>query len=220
MPADFCLAGQKIHSPIHTRRDIKQALREFCLLRAESVSGQLDGSIPSTSEEQKLDGSALIDGSAINMSDTGSMNGGAPNGGQNDPGHRDAPWDDRGQEDRPVQPPERENPPDTPQELPAAGDTQSAGVRVIADSPALYNGQDSGSPQALEQDNTPPDGENNSQPEKDANRPGGNPGPWNPPEGEPSGDDGDDYSGHILALTVSAVVLGFGLGFAWLFKRK
>ena len=26
MPADFCLAGQKIHSPIHTRRDIKQAL--------------------------------------------------------------------------------------------------------------------------------------------------------------------------------------------------
>ena len=27
MPADFCLAGQKIHSPIHTRRDIKQALR-------------------------------------------------------------------------------------------------------------------------------------------------------------------------------------------------
>jgi len=28
MPADFCLAGQKIHSPIHTRRDIKQALRK------------------------------------------------------------------------------------------------------------------------------------------------------------------------------------------------
>ena len=27
MPADFCLAGQKIHSPIHTHRDIKQALR-------------------------------------------------------------------------------------------------------------------------------------------------------------------------------------------------
>ncbi|MCI8910648.1 MAG: ferredoxin family protein [Oscillibacter sp.] len=27
MPADFCLAGQKIHSPIHTRRDFKQALR-------------------------------------------------------------------------------------------------------------------------------------------------------------------------------------------------
>ena len=26
MPADFCLAGQKIHSPIHTHRDIKQAL--------------------------------------------------------------------------------------------------------------------------------------------------------------------------------------------------
>ena len=32
MPADFCLAGQKIHSPIHTRRDIKQALKNPCAL--------------------------------------------------------------------------------------------------------------------------------------------------------------------------------------------
>lgn len=65
-------------------------LKEFCLLRAQSVSGQLDGSIPATSDGQKADSSALIDGSAINMNDTGSMNGGAPNGGQPAPDHQDA----------------------------------------------------------------------------------------------------------------------------------
>ena len=34
-------------------------LKEFCLLRAESIRGQLDGSIPSTSEGQTADSSAL-----------------------------------------------------------------------------------------------------------------------------------------------------------------
>ena len=37
MPADFCLAGQKIHSPIHTRRDIKQALGQNLELIRQTV---------------------------------------------------------------------------------------------------------------------------------------------------------------------------------------
>lgn len=49
-------------------------LREFCLVRAESVSGQLEGAIPSTSEGQSQDSSALIDASGINISDMGGMN--------------------------------------------------------------------------------------------------------------------------------------------------
>ena len=48
-------------------------LKEFCLLRAESVSGQLDGTIPSTSGEQSRDSSALVDASALSVSDMGSM---------------------------------------------------------------------------------------------------------------------------------------------------
>lgn len=52
------------------------ALREFCLLRAESVSGQLDGSIPSTEEGQTADSSALIDASKLNISDMGQFSGG------------------------------------------------------------------------------------------------------------------------------------------------
>lgn len=49
------------------------ALKEFCLLRAQSVSGQLDGAIPSTSEEQEQDSSTLIDASSLNISSMGSM---------------------------------------------------------------------------------------------------------------------------------------------------
>jgi spore coat protein CotH len=58
------------------------ALREFCLLRAESISGQLDGTIPSTSDGQSADSSSLIDASSVNISDMGSMqNGGGGMGG-------------------------------------------------------------------------------------------------------------------------------------------
>jgi hypothetical protein len=49
-------------------------LKEFCQLRNESVAGQLDGSIPSTSAGQKTDSASLIDASTITISDMGSMN--------------------------------------------------------------------------------------------------------------------------------------------------
>ena len=46
-------------------------LNEFCLLRAESISGQLDGSIGATSDTQESD--TLIDASAVQMTAMGSM---------------------------------------------------------------------------------------------------------------------------------------------------
>lgn len=58
------------------------ALKEFCTLRAESVRGQLDGTIPSTSDAQSADSSALISGSSVSISAMGSMNvGGKQDGG-------------------------------------------------------------------------------------------------------------------------------------------
>jgi len=51
------------------------ALREFCRLRALSVTGQLTGSIPSTSEEQSARPEALIDPGDLNLSDMGNMGG-------------------------------------------------------------------------------------------------------------------------------------------------
>lgn len=48
-------------------------LQSFCLLRARSVRGQLDGSIPSDSAGQAADTSALIDASSLKISDMGTM---------------------------------------------------------------------------------------------------------------------------------------------------
>lgn len=50
-------------------------LRELCLLRAESIEGQLNGAIPSTSEGQSADASTLVDATAVNLSALGSMGG-------------------------------------------------------------------------------------------------------------------------------------------------
>ena len=63
------------------------ALKEFCSLRAESITGQLDGTIPSTEEGQTADDAALIDASDLTISDMGSMGsmGGGMSGG-NAPG--------------------------------------------------------------------------------------------------------------------------------------
>ncbi len=55
-------------------------LKEFCLLRAKSVRGQLDGTIASTSEGQTLNSSLLIDASALSISDMGSMENGKSDG--------------------------------------------------------------------------------------------------------------------------------------------
>lgn len=52
-------------------------LKSFCELRAESIRGQLDGTIPATSDGQQADSSALVDASSLSISDMGSMGGGA-----------------------------------------------------------------------------------------------------------------------------------------------
>ncbi len=57
-----------------------EALTAFCTLRAESVSGQLAGTIPSTDEGQAADNSGLVDASAIALSDLGTMGNGGPGG--------------------------------------------------------------------------------------------------------------------------------------------
>ena len=57
-------------------------LREFCLLREESIAGQLEGTIPSTDAGQNADSSSLIDASHLALSDMGSMGGGFGGGGR------------------------------------------------------------------------------------------------------------------------------------------
>ncbi len=50
-------------------------LKEFGNLRAKSIQGQLDGSIPSTTQEQSKASEKLLDASAINLSVMGTMGG-------------------------------------------------------------------------------------------------------------------------------------------------
>lgn len=66
-------------SAFYTYDEYKTAvatLKEFGLLRAESITGQLDGSIPSTEEEQSSNQDALIDASSISISVMGTQGGG------------------------------------------------------------------------------------------------------------------------------------------------
>lgn len=57
-----------------------ETLYKAVKLRAESIKGQLDGTIPSTDEEQKQDSAALIDGSEIDVSVMGAHSGGKKEG--------------------------------------------------------------------------------------------------------------------------------------------
>lgn len=72
-----------------------QTLREFCLKRAESISGQLDGSIGSTSDTQES--STLIDAGSLQISDMGTMGseggGDGGDGGNGNGGGNSAPPD-------------------------------------------------------------------------------------------------------------------------------
>lgn len=72
-----------------------QTLREFCLKRAESISGQLDGSIGSTSDTQER--STLIDAGSLKISDMGTMGseggGDGGDGGNGNGGGNNAPPD-------------------------------------------------------------------------------------------------------------------------------
>ena len=58
----------------------KETLLQFGLLRAKSIRGQLEGTIPSTSSEQQNNQDVLVDASSINIRDMGSQGGGDKGG--------------------------------------------------------------------------------------------------------------------------------------------
>lgn len=71
-----------------------QALRAFCRLRTQSVQGQLEGTIPSTTDTQSAGNAELTDTGSLNLSNMGGMNTGgekgafAPQAGQRPPENR------------------------------------------------------------------------------------------------------------------------------------
>ena len=49
------------------------AIKQFCALRSESITGQLNGTIPSTTTGQSADKSAFVDAAGLVVSDMGTM---------------------------------------------------------------------------------------------------------------------------------------------------
>lgn len=70
-------------SSFTTFEDYKKAVAELTkvgTLRGESIQGQLNGEIPTTTEGQKADSSKLIDASSVDLSKLGNMGKGMPGG--------------------------------------------------------------------------------------------------------------------------------------------
>ena len=86
-PTKFC-TYQEFQTGVDT-------IRAFCRLRAESVRGQLAGTIPATTDGQTQNSSSLVDASAIQLSAMGSMDNGwdweESGDGQAKPGRPDGP---------------------------------------------------------------------------------------------------------------------------------
>ncbi len=79
-PTKFCTYEQFVKGV--------EVLQQYIVLRAESVKGQLEGSIPSTTQQQN-GSTALVDASDISISDMGSMgNMGGGHGGFGEPPER------------------------------------------------------------------------------------------------------------------------------------
>lgn len=183
-------------------------LKEFCLLRAESISGQLDGTIPTTSDERNQDNTSLVDASDLSISAMGSMGntmGGGQGGGRMNSAPNGAP-DNTGE--APTQPPDNQQNADTanPSAQPAQTDSGSDSSESIENG---ANGEQGLQQQPGRQgdDFTPGD-----MPDT-ANR--GNMAQM----GNPSEPQASNGTMTWVLLGVSGAVLLAGLFFAWKFKR-
>lgn len=189
-------------------------LKEFCLLRAKSISGQLDGTIGSTSDTQKSD--TLINAGDIQINAMGSMGGGmAWTGGnrQNPQGNIDNSG--------------------TQQTLPSNSDTgnnDSSTETPSGDSDNTENNGNSNNsipkiPDGI-QGGTPPNfsnGENGNTP-KDGfggqmQRPDGNTRPNDNDQTRQQTQNTIPTSSWII-FGISALFLAMGLGFAFTYKRR
>lgn len=179
-------------------------LKEFCLLRVESISGQLDGTIGTTSDTQESD--TLIDAGDLQINDMGSM-GNAMGGGK-----------DKFNGDIQKAQAEDNAAGDNSSDSSNANDNSASDGNTI---PQMPNGQ---MPNG-EQGGTPPDfanGENGQQGGFNGGqmqRPDGNVQPNNNGQIQPQGQNAISLSSWII-IGISMVVLALGLVFAFTFTRR
>ena len=83
-----------------------QTLLEFCTLRAESIRGQLEGTIPATTDGQSADTTSLIDASHLTISDMGEQSMGGGRNREGGEGQEPNAQGESGERQQPFQPPE------------------------------------------------------------------------------------------------------------------
>ena len=206
-PTKFC-AYEEFETGIET-------LEQFCLLRAESIQGQLDGTIPSTSDGQAEDSSALVDASELSISDMGTMNN-SMGGGMGGPMEREDLGSPSGEQETQSQPAQSQEGAQTqlsqqpPQTQQAGGQLEEGMPQTQPDASQTMPTQDGTLPSESGDNNTQTDGMTR-------------PGQWSMEEGVP-GEQGmlqsDPGLENGILLAASAVVLLAGLAFAWRYRKR
>lgn len=201
-------------SAFYDMEEFEQAvntLKTFCQKRGESIRGQLDGTIPSTSQGQQENSAALVDASDISIVDMGSMNTGKNDGGGfQRPGNAPDSFGDGGF-----------TPPSGATGAPEQGDSNSFGGSagssqegVQADQPEGPPTQPAGTGPAAanqEAERTKPSEKPSTQPTGTATPDGGQESPdlqnGFPKDGMPSDFSRADQSGRWIQLAIWSAVL-------------
>ena len=188
-------------------------LKNFCLLRAKSISGQLDGTIGSTSETQKTD--TLISAENINISDMGSM---GNNMGGDMPNNNMQKPENNGNSNTP---PSQSPPSDSSNDTSNSSETPSDNNSSSTDNNQMQqpNGQmGGGAPPDFangENDNTNKQGEFNGQMQKPNNNAQGENNNQNNSQSQTSVSTDD-----LILIGASTLILILGIGFALFYKRR
>ena len=192
-----------------------ETLEQFCLLRAESIQGQLDGTIPSTSDGQAEDSSALVDASELSISDMGTMNN-SMGGGMGGPMEREDLGSPSGEQETQSQPAQSQEGAQTqlsqqpPQAQQAGGQLEEGMPQTQPDASQTMPAQDGTLASESGDNSTQTDGMTR-------------PGQWSMEEGVP-GEQGmlqsDQGLENGILLAASAVVLLAGLAFAWRYRKR
>jgi hypothetical protein len=190
-------------------------LKEFCLLRAESISGQLNGTIGSTSDTQESD--TLIDAGDIKISAMGSMGAG---GGMQHGGDMQMPQgnsDNNGTQESPSlnnSESTTDSTEETPSDDSSMSENGSTGDNTMTQMPGnMQNGQMPNNGQGAPPQDIPNIDHNGQNGDFGGQIPDGN------GQMKPQGRNTITPSLWIM-IGVSLFVLAFGLVFAFMYKRR
>ena len=186
-------------------------LKEFCLLRAESISGQLEGTIGATSDTQKIE--TLIDAGDLQINDMGSMGNTMGGGKDMGNGNTQKPQTDNNTDSNSTENSDSGN--TTTPQMPS-GNIQGGQMPGGFGGGQMPNGKQGGTlPDFASGENGQQGGFGGGQ----MQRPDGNNRPSGNDQMQPQGQNAIPSSAWIV-MGINILVLALGLVFAFTFKRR